>query len=162
MTLGRRRGLLLLGGVGALLLLPVVLLATSGGGSQGSATGPAPTPGGFERLFPDLVGGGDSGLLSGVAVVPQPVVGPATISFTARENAGVLVEIRAERESGRLVRRLAGIGARAGAPVRVGWDGRDDRGRRLPEGTYAAVLRARADAGGEEATAVVRFLVPPP
>jgi len=159
MTLGRRRGLLLLGGVGALLLLPVVLLATLGG-SEGSGTGPTPSPGGFERLFPDLVGGGGSGLLSEAAVVPQPVVGPATVSFTVSENAGVLVEIRAEGESGRLVRRLASIGARAGTPVRVGWDGRDDRGRRLPEGTYAAVLRARADAGGEVATAVVRFLVP--
>jgi hypothetical protein len=71
---------------------------------------------------------------------PNPTRGPTRLSFTLPEAARV--ELAAFDVSGRLVRALAG-GVLDPGDYRIEWDGRDDRGSRLPQGVY--FLRLRAD-----------------
>jgi len=65
----------------------------------------------------------------------------ATISVRLSEPSAVTLEIQKDGET---VRRLLASPREAVGWVRAEWDGRDDAGRRLADGTYAIKLRARA------------------
>jgi hypothetical protein len=76
-------------------------------------------------------------------VVPNPARGRADLSFCRREEGGVPVplrdlHLRIVDPAGRVVRTLH-LGAGGGPRVSAQWDGRDDAGRRLPNGVYLAV-----------------------
>jgi hypothetical protein len=77
----------------------------------------------------------------GLRVSPSPVRGRATVSFVFAEAATVEVEVRRGSADGPLVRRLANVSLLPARSVRLVWDVRDDGGRRLTPGAYAAVAR---------------------
>ena len=65
----------------------------------------------------------------------------AKVNVRLSQPAEVTIEIQ---EDGETVRRLITDQREAGRWVRESWDGRDDAGRRVADGTYAIKLRARA------------------
>jgi flagellar hook assembly protein FlgD len=65
----------------------------------------------------------------------------AEVAFTVSEAAAWSVEIR--KPGGDVVRRLSGHGSSAAAS----WNGKDDDGRDLPDGTYAMVASAKGASG---------------
>jgi FlgD Ig-like domain len=65
----------------------------------------------------------------------------AKVNVRLSQAADVTVEIQ---RGGETVRRLITSRRAQRGWVRVDWDGRDDAGRRVPDGTYAIKLRARA------------------
>jgi hypothetical protein len=101
-----------------------------------------------------------------VSVTPNPMGSSAEIRvFDASARVGAVgapgagaVEVEIFDVQGRLVRRIRGASAAAGGSsvslVRLRWDGRDDRGRRLGSGRYW--LRVRA--GAREAARSVLIL----
>jgi hypothetical protein len=79
---------------------------------------------------------------------PNPARGALTLSFEAP--AGAVGSITIFSAEGRLVRRLPVVGR--GGAQRVGWDGRDEQGRRVAGGVYVARLSA---AGAAETRRIV-------
>jgi flagellar hook assembly protein FlgD len=65
----------------------------------------------------------------------------AKVNVRLSQPADVTIEIQ---EDGETVRRLITSRSARRGWVREDWDGRDDAGRRVPDGTYAVKLRARA------------------
>ena len=65
----------------------------------------------------------------------------ATISIRLNEPSAVTIDIQKDGET---VRALAALAREPRGWVRAKWDGRDDAGRRVADGTYAIKLRARA------------------
>jgi hypothetical protein len=65
----------------------------------------------------------------------------ATISVRLNEPSAVTIDIQKDGET---VRALAALAREPRGWVRAKWDGRDDAGRRVADGTYAIKLRARA------------------
>jgi hypothetical protein len=80
---------------------------------------------------------------------PNPFGGVTAFSFTLAQAAPV--ELDVVDVTGRRVRRVFASRLEPGEQ-RVTWDGRDDRGARLPAGVYLGRVRAGS------ATAVVRLL----
>ena len=101
--------------------------------------------GGPERPTRGSMRRGDDGETNalGLRVTPPFVRDRATVTLGFDEPLSVSVEIRRERASGPLVRRLQAVSLLPGRAVRLRWDVTDDAGRRLPPGTYAAVARVR-------------------
>jgi hypothetical protein len=91
----------------------------------------------------------------GLRVSPSPVDDRATISFVYEEAATVALEIRRERVTGPIVRRLANVSLLPARTVRLEWDVHDDEGRPLTGGTYVAV--ARIAGAGRSVTASTSF-----
>jgi len=91
----------------------------------------------------------------GLRVTPSPVRDRATLSFVFPEAATIELEIRRERPAGPLVLRLANVSLLPGRPVSLDWDVRDDDGRPLAAGTYAAVAIVRG--GDRRVTASTLF-----
>jgi hypothetical protein len=65
----------------------------------------------------------------------------ATISVRLNEPSAVTIDIQKDGET---VRALASLAREPKGWVRAKWDGRDDAGRRVADGTYAIKLRTRA------------------
>ena len=81
----------------------------------------------------------------------------AEVAFTVSEAADWSVEIR--KPGGDVVRRVSGQGASAAAT----WNGKDDEGRDLPDGTYTLVASAKSARGeARPATADVHVDTTPP
>lgn len=74
------------------------------------------------------------------SVRPQPISSEAEIAY--RLPVASRVELRIHDVAGRLVRNLIPDRLEEAGEHRIAWDGRDDRGRRLPAGVYYAALRA--------------------
>jgi subtilisin family serine protease/flagellar hook assembly protein FlgD len=80
-----------------------------------------------------------------------------TVQGTLRERVR-WVELQVRSRSGALVR-TERIGRRKEGPVQVRWDGRTERGRIAPSGTYSARLVAQDIAGNQAGSAPVRIAV---
>jgi hypothetical protein len=97
-----------------------------------SIPGPVPTP-----AIPSID-------IHALSVTPTPVTKRADVSFTLTAAANARIAIYDAR--GGLVRVLADGQRPAGETV-VGWDRKDDRGRRVKAGTYIVVIEAEDPAG---------------
>jgi hypothetical protein len=110
-------------------------VAASGGGS-GATPPPAPAPVTLQ--------------VSALSISPLPVSTSAVIAFGL--NLAAAVDVRVVDLRGRVVRTLAaGVPAAAGQ-VSLGWDRRDDRGRKVKAATYRLLVHA-VDASGAAADA---------
>jgi len=124
----------------------LAVLASLVAGDLPSASPPA--PGGHIPIFfgganqgdyPQVstaVGEGDeewAGDLSGVTSAPNPFLGTTHIRFSLPP--GQTARVRIFNLAGRQVRELRLIASKGGVQ-QVLWDGRDDRGRRVPTGIY--------------------------
>jgi len=89
--------------------------------------------------------------------MPSPVRERATLSFLYAQAATVVVEIRSGTASGRRVRQLARLSTLPNVRVDLGWDRRDDLGRRVASGIYVAV--AELVSGGVRTTSTSVFKV---
>jgi len=81
-----------------------------------------------------------------LAPYPNPSPGWTTLRFHLAQPAAV--ELLVCDVTGAVVRRIAS-GPRAGGMHRVRWDGRDDRGRRVANGTYFCRLGSAGQVRGE-------------
>lgn len=90
------------------------------------------------------------GILSPVAVSPNPARGEMTLRFALARDAWTEIEVF--DVGGRLVRRLEGTSLAAGRRT-AAWDGRGSDGRRVADGLY--MVRVRAGAETRTARAIV-------
>ncbi|MEZ4650441.1 MAG: M28 family peptidase [Candidatus Eisenbacteria bacterium] len=81
---------------------------------------------------------------------PNPARGETEFSFYLRQESVVSLELFDVQ--GRAVRVLARKGALPSGRHAIEWDGRDDRGRRLPSGMYYATLRVGSEWQTREVT----------
>jgi len=110
--------------------------STQGSSSTGTTTAPAVT-------------------VTGLAVSPTPVVKSGTVSF--RESAAATVTVRIT-SNGATVRTLINTKSEPAGTVSVGWDRKNDAGRRVNSGTYVVTVSA-TDAGGNTANSQLSFQV---
>ena len=85
------------------------------------------------------------------------VMDTVTLGFTISQQATWTLDIR--DDGGTLVRHVSG----EGTVIKTTWDGRDDDGKRLPDGVYSLEVDATSSAGtARPATASVRLDTVPP
>jgi hypothetical protein len=94
--------------------------------------------------------------VSALAVSPLPVTTSAAIGFNL--SAAASVDVRVVDLRGRVVRTIAAGAPAASGAVSLGWDRRDDRGRKVKAATYRLVVHA-VDASGAAADAAADLLV---
>jgi hypothetical protein len=108
------------------------------GGGTGVAPPPEPAPVSLQ--------------VSALTVSPLPVSTSAVIGFAL--NAAAAVDVRVVDLRGRVVRTLAAGAPTALGSVSLGWDRRDDRGRKVKAGSYRLLVHA-VDASGAAADAAL-------
>ena len=83
----------------------------------------------------------------------------ARVNLRVREAAEVTLEVR---DDDVLVRTLLDGGTQPRGPVTAQWDGTDEAGRTVPDGTYSLRLRARAGAKRFNVSRTIRIDTSPP
>ncbi|MCA9728290.1 MAG: T9SS type A sorting domain-containing protein [Candidatus Eisenbacteria bacterium] len=86
-----------------------------------------------------------------IAAFPNPTVGPTRLSYQLSERGPVSIDVF--DSAGRRVRAIES-GDRPAGRNELQWDGRDDRGRTVPTGTYFARVRTPGSTGTTQITLV--------